>query len=81
MATCDYCAKTALVVVVTPRPSDPSEIVSILELCGEHDSEMTITQVEEVLATGGHAVARPEVLWQYIESDVAMSNGHIFLTI
>lgn len=72
--------------VVTPRPSDPTEIVSILVFCEEHApgvKRCTVAEVAEDLAHGAsaHSLVTRELMDEYMESPLATKNGHIFLTI
>ena len=82
--TCDapQCTNSVTLYVVTPRPSDPQEIVATLGVCEEH-AMMTPSTLEELKAnwTHGYRVASPEVLNNYIDSPEAYMHGHLWLTL
>lgn len=84
---CGFCSCEARgIVLVTARPSDPSELVAVL---GTDDdpklaigASVTGTDVERRFAAGAtHVNATPEALDAYIESPEASARGHIWLTI
>lgn len=86
--TCDRCnqEKELLYVVVTTRPSDPTELVSILAFCEECGFEQNpIEDYDEfVKLLGGpepHVLASREFFYTYIDSGTAATRKHIWLTI
>lgn len=84
---CGFCGcEERGVVLVTPRPSDPSELVSVLDSSDDPGlvigASITSEDVERRFAGGAtHVNATPEALDDYIESDGALARGHLFLTI
>lgn len=85
---CDYCNQASEeYVVVTPRPSDPSEIVSVLAYCGScatqdgREVEGDIVEVAASLSRGASVMTTYTILGVYMDSSMADHNGHGFLTI
>lgn len=85
MQTCDMCNSEVTyadeVLVVTERPSDRTELVSIVGGCADCFTPSTYEQVLESFANGGTAASTRKVLDQYIHSHEAHARGHLFLTI
>ncbi len=82
--TCDFCGSedytkdNPFVHVTLARPSDPSELCSVMAghaKCAGHDHTAPFK------ATKGQAIGTTKQLNDYIESDEARNNGHHFLTI
>jgi hypothetical protein len=84
--TCDLCdkpvdAKTAWFVFKV-RPSDPSQLVSVLMTCHEHDKALSLPEVIAALSDNrAYVVTTADIITQYIESDVATDRGHLFLAL
>lgn len=81
-------------VVVTPRPSDPTEIVSVMDSTDFDGRDLgdppitTLAGFEEYLTTAGIGAGNtftvavtPEVLDEYIETPEAAARKHMWLTI
>lgn len=77
--------------VVTPRPSDPTELVAVMgsDDFEEHevpslrtDACYTGEMVAQRLSSGStHVLGTADAFEQYIESDAAAKAGHFFLTL
>lgn len=82
--TCDapLCTNRVTYYVVTPRPSDPQEIVATLAVCEEH-AMMTPSTLQELKDswTSGYRLATPEVLNDYIDSPEAYLHHHLWMTL
>lgn len=86
MDQCDQCeGRPARFAVAGPRPSDPSEIVSIMYVCG-HCAGIVFTNVKSIAkalkaSPTAKIAAKPKMWQQYIESHYAAENGHLWLSI
>lgn len=84
---CGFCPCRARgVVLVTVRPSDPHELVAVLDADDDPNlaigASVTGEDVDRRFAAGAtHVNATPEALDAYIESPEASARGHIWLTI
>jgi len=84
--TCDEsgCTKPDTISVAGERPSDKTEIVSVLAYCEDHAQTMsppvTLAYLKEEW-TGGLIAAANKDWNTYIESPEAAKRRHIFLTI
>lgn len=78
---CDICNGAVDLYVVTPRPSCPEEIVSVMAFCFEHPQGEQATLDDFDVEGWAYLQATKEVLYDYIESEAARKNRHLWLTI